>query len=152
MKKLLLLSVSLLIAAVSFSQKIKVTVTEAQIFGKFGKHDYNKVINSPTEDRGKKTIDCDYVFDLQEKTLTFVSRSTQGVDNKLLIETITKKGSVYIFEWPDYGLYDSSYSYPVKVFLDTENNIMFYTWYDQYGDRSFVQKDHEIKITISGAQ
>lgn len=151
MKKLLL-SASLLIAAVSFSQKIKVTVTEAQIFGKFDVHDYTTVITSPDVDRGKKTMDCDYTFDLQEQTMTFVSRSTQGVNNKLSIETITKKGSVYIFEWPDYGLYDSSYSYPVKVFLDIENNIMFYTWYDQYGNRSFVQKDYKIKITISGAQ
>ena len=74
MKRLSLVLVVLLIGAVSFSQKIKVTVTEAQIFGKFGVHDYHKVIDSPSEDRGKKTIDCDYTFDLQEKTITLVSR------------------------------------------------------------------------------
>ena len=152
MKKLLLVSVSLLIAAVSFSQKIKVTVTEAQIFSKFGIHDNNQVINSPDEDRSKKTIDCDYVFDLQEMTSTFYSRSMGGVGNTLPIVNITKKGSLYILETVAYGRTDPSFLYPVKIYVDVDAKTMLYTWYDQYMDRSFVQQDHKLTMSVSGMQ
>jgi len=152
MKKLLLLSVSLLIAAVSFSQKIKVTVTEAQIFNKFGTHENNQVIESPDEDRGNKVIDCDYVFDLQEMTRTFYSRSLGGVGNTLPIHNVTKQGSMYILEIADYGRFDPELSYPVKIYIDIDNNTMLYTWYDQYFDRSFVSKCHKLSIDISEFQ
>jgi len=152
MKKLLLLSVSLLIAAVSFSQKIKVTVTEAQIFNKFGIHDNNQVINSPDEDRSKKTIDCDYVFDLQEMTSTFYSRSMGGVENTLPIVNVTKQGSLYILETVAYGRIDPSFVYPVKIYVDVDAKTMLYTWYDQYMDRSFVQQDHKLTMSVSGMQ
>jgi len=150
MKKLLLLSVSLLIAAVSISQKIKVTVTEAQIFNKFGTHDNNQVIESPDEDRGKKTIDCDYVFDLKEMTSTFYSRSLGGVGNTLPIVNVTKQGSLYIIETADYGRLDASFSYPTKIYVDVDAKTMLYTWYDQYLDRSFVSKCHKLNISLSG--
>ena len=150
MKKLLLLSVSLLITAVSFSQKIKVTVTEAQIFNKFGIHDNNQVIESPDEDRGKKTIDCDYVFDLQEMTSTFYSRSAGGVGNTLFIHNVTKKGSLYILEIADYGSIDDSFQYPVKIYVDVDAKTMLYTWYDQYLDRSFVQPSNKLTMSVSG--
>jgi len=146
MKKLLLLSVSLLIAAVSFSQKIKVTVTEAQIFNKFGTHDNNQVIESPDEDRGNKVIDCDYIFDLEKMTSTFYSRSLGGVGNTLPIQNVSKKGSLYILEINDHGYYDNSFKYPVKVYVDVDKNTMLYTIYDQYSNRSLVQQDHKLKI------
>ena len=152
MKKLLLLSVSLLIAAVSISQKIKITVTEAQIFNKFGTHDNNQVIESPDEDRGKKTIDCDYVFDLQEMTSTFYSRSLGGIGNTLPIHNVTKKGTLYILEIADYGRIDDSFQYPVKIYVDVDAKTMLYTWYDQYLDRSFISKCHKLNISISGMQ
>jgi len=151
MKKLLLLSVSLLIAAVSFSQKIKVTVTKSQIFNKFGIHSNNTVINSPDEDRGKKTIDCDYVFDLEEMTSTFYSRSLGGVGNTLPIHNVIKKGSLYILEIADYGRLDASFSYPVKIYVDIDKETMLYTWYDQYLDRSFVSKCHQLTLSVSAA-
>jgi hypothetical protein len=152
MKKLLLLSVSLLIAAVSFSQKIKVTVTEAQIFNKFGTHDNDQVIESPDEDRGNKVIDCDYVFDLQKMTSTFYSRSLGGVKNTLTIVNVTNQGSLYILEIADYGRYDASFSYPVKIYVDIDKETMIYTWYDQYLDRSFVSKCHQLTLSVSRAQ
>ena len=152
MKKLLLLSVSLLITAVSFSQKIKVTVTEAQIFNKFGTHDNNTVIESPDEDRGNKVIDCDYIFDLQEMTSTFYSRSLGGVGNTLPIVNVTKKGSLYILEIADYGRIDASFQYPTKIYVDVDAKTMLYTWYDQYMDRSFVQQDHKLTMSVSGMQ
>jgi len=152
MKKLPLVLVALLIGAVSFSQTIKVTVTEAQIFNKFGTHSNNTVINSPDEDRGKKTIDCDYVFDLQEMTSTFYSRSLGGVGNTLPIHNVTKQGSLYILEIADYGRIDDSFQYPVKIYVDVDAKTMLYTWYDQYLDRSFVSKCHQLTLSVSRAQ
>ena len=152
MKKLLLLSVSLLIAAVSISQKIKVTVTEAQIFNKFGTHDNNQVIESPDEDRGKKTIDCDYVFDLQEMTSTFYSRSAGGIGNTLPIHNVTKKGSLYILEIADHGRIVAEFQYPVKIYIDVDAKTMLYTWYDPYMNRSFVQQDHKLTMSLTEAQ
>ena len=150
MKKLPLVLVALLIGASSFSQKIKITVTEAQIFNKFGTHDNNQVIESPDEDRGKKTIDCDYVFDLKEMTSTFYSRSLGGVGNTLPIVNVTKQGSLYIIETADYGRLDASFSYPTKIYVDVDAKTMLYTWYDQYLDRSFVSKCHKLNISLSG--
>jgi len=152
MKKLLLLSVSLLIAAVSFSQKIKVTVTETQVFNKFGTHDNNTVIESPDEDRGNKVIDCDYTFDLEKMTSTFYSRSMGGVGNTLTIVNVTKKGSLYIIETADYGRYDARFTYPTKIYVDVDAKTMLYTWYDQYMDRSFISDCHKLTMSVSGMQ
>ncbi len=146
MKKLPLVLVALLISASSFSQKIKVTVSEAQIFIKNGIHDPETVLKSPDEDRDKKTIDCDYIFDLEEMTSTFYSRSLGGVGNTLPIQNVSKKGSLYILEINDHGYYDNSFKYPVKVYVDVDKNTMLYTIYDQYSNRSLVQQDHKLKI------
>ena len=134
------------------AQKIKVTVNEAQIFAKFGTHSNEKVLESPDEDRGLKQIDCDYVFDLQGKTSTFFSRSLGGVGNTLPIVNVTQNGSQYIIETDDYGRYDASFSYHTKIYIDTENKTMTYTWYDPYLDRSFVQPTGKLKITVEGMQ
>ena len=134
------------------AQKIKVTVNEAQIFAKYGTHTNQAVIDAPDEDRGLKQIDCDYVFDLQEKTSTFFSRSLGGVGNTLPIVNITQNGSQYIIETDDYGRYDASFSYHTKIYIDTELKTMIYTWYDPYLDRSFVSACWKLKMTVEGMQ
>ena len=100
------------------AQTIKVTVKEAQIFSKFGTHSNQAVLKAPDEDRGLKQIDCDYTFDLQEKTSTFFSRSLGGVGNTLPIVNITKNGSQYIIETADHGRYDASF---LKLWLGEEH-------------------------------
>ena len=148
----MLISVLLLTSMTCISQKIKVTVTEAQIFNKFGTHNNSEVIKMPDEDRGKKAIDCDYTFDFQEMTSTFYSRSLGGVGNTLTIVNMTKQGSLYIIETVGYGRIDPSFTYPVKIYLDIDNSTMLYTWYDKYLDRSFVQQDHKLTILVTGSQ
>jgi len=151
MKNTLFISIFFLVSICN-AQKIKVTVNEAQIFAKYGTHSNEKVLESPDEDRGLKQIDCDYVFDLQGKTSTFFSRSLGGVGNTLPIVNITKNGSQYIIETADYGRYDPSFSYPTKIYINTEHKTMIYTWYDPYLDRSFVQPTGKIKMTVEGMQ
>ena len=93
MKNILFISF-VLFTFVSNTQTIKITVSEAQIFARFGTHTNEEVLKAPDEDRGLKQIDCDYVFDLQEKTSTFFSRSLGGVGNKLPIHNVIKKGNI----------------------------------------------------------
>ena len=150
MKKSSTVLAALLIVASSFSQTIKATVTEAQIFGKFGVHDPDHIINDPDIVKDNNThIDCDYILDLQQKTVSYTSRSTPGFDTKLPIQAIHKQGSLYVFEINDYGRYDASYKYPAKIYLDVKKKTMIYAWYDQYGDRSFVSKVYKLSINVS---
>ncbi len=151
MKTIPLISIFFLVSICS-AQKIKVTVNEAQIFAKYGTHKNQAVLDAPDEDRGLKQIDCDYVFDLQEKTSTFFSRSLGGVGNTLPIVNVTQNGSQYIIETDAYGRYDASFSYHTKIYIDTEHKTMIYTWYDPYLDRSFVQKGGKINMTVEGMQ
>ena len=151
MKSSLLISIFFLVSICN-GQKIKVTVNEAQIFAKFGTHTFQTVLNDPDEVRGLKQIDCDYIFDLEEKTSTFFSRSLGGVGNTLPIVNITQNGSQYIIETDDYGRYDASFSYHTKIYIDTEEKTMTYTWYDPYLDRSFVQPTGKLKMTVEGMQ
>ena len=134
------------------AQIIKVTVNEAQVFAKYGTHTNQAVLDAPDEDRGVKQIDCDYVFDLQEKTSTFFSRSLGGVGNTLPIVNVTQNGGQYIIETDAPGRIDASFSYHTKIYIDTENKTMTYTWYDSYLDRSFISQCGKLKMTVEGMQ
>ena len=152
MTKSLLISILLLTCISTNAQTIKITVSEAQIFARFGTHTNEEVLKAPDEDRGVKQIDCDYTFDLQEKTSTFFSRSLGGVGNTLPIHNVIKQGNLYILEIASYGRYDASFSYPVKIYVDIDKETLIYTWYDPYLDRSFVQPSWKLKMTLEGMQ
>jgi len=151
MKNILFISF-VLFTFVSNTQTIKITVSEAQVFARFGTHTNEEVLKAPDEDRGLKHIDCDYTFDLQEKTSTFFSRSLGGKGNTLPIHNVIKKGNLYILEIADHGRHDASSSYPVKIYVDIENETMLYTWYDPYLERSFVSACWKLKMTVEGMQ
>ena len=151
MKNILFISF-VLFTFVSNTQTIKITVSEAQVFARFGTHTNEEVLKAPDEDRGLKHIDCDYTFDLQEKTSTFFSRSLGAKGNTLPIHNVIKKGNLYILEIADHGRHDASSSYPVKIYVDIENETMLYTWYDPYLERSFVSACWKLKMTVEGMQ
>jgi len=151
MKNILFISF-VLFSFLSNAQTIKITVAEAQVFARFGIHTNEEVLKAPDEDRGLKHIDCDYTFDLQEKTSTFFSRSLGGKGNTLPIHNVIKKGNLYILEIADHGRHDASSSYPVKIYVDIENETMLYTWYDPYLERSFVSACWKLKMTVEGMQ
>ena len=152
MKKIILIIgilVGILIGSNVFSQTIKLTITEAQVFYKFGKFDNPQdVLNDPDVDMGVKNIDCDLIFDLQEMTSTFFSRSRNGETNKLPIIDVKQNGSKYIISTESYGRYDPSFTYSVKIYFDINKQTALYTWYDKYGDCSLVQKELKVKISL----
>ena len=151
MKKIILIIgilVGTLISSNVFSQTIKLTITEAQIFYKNGRFDNPQdVLNSPDGDRGVVKIDCDLIFDIQKRTSTFFSRSRNGETNVTTITDVKKNGSKYIITTEDYGRYDSSFSYQVKIYFDIEDQTALFTWYDSYGNCSLVQKEIKVNIT-----
>ncbi|MDB3905149.1 hypothetical protein N9335_01580 [Crocinitomicaceae bacterium] len=152
MKNCLLISILLLTSLSINAQTIKITVSEAQVFARFGTHTNEEVLKAPDVDEGIKQIDCDYTFDLQEKTSTFFSRSLGGEGNTLPIHNVIKNGNLYILEIADHGRHDASLSYPVKIYVDIENETMLYTWYDPYLERSFVSACWKLKMTLEGMQ
>ena len=151
MKNTLFISI-FFIVSICNAQKIKVTVNEAQIFAKYGTHTNQAVLDAPDEDQGLKQIDCDYVFDLQEKTSKFYSRSLGGIGNTLPIVNVTKKGSLYILETNDYSIDSPELSLPTKIYVDVDNKTMLFTWYDPYLNCSLVSRCGKLKVTAEGMQ
>jgi len=151
MKNTLFISI-FFIVSICNAQKIKVTVNEAQIFVKYGTHTNQAVLDAPDEDHGLKQIDCDYVFDLQENTSKFYSRSAGGIGNTLPIVNVTKKGSLYILETNDYNIDLPELSLPTKIYVDVDNKTMLFTWYDPYINCSLVSHCGKLKLTVEGMQ
>ena len=151
MKNTLFISI-FFIVSICNAQKIKVTVNEAQLFVKYGTHTNQAVLDTPDEDQGLKQIDCDYVFDLQENTSKFYSRSLGGIGNTLPIVNVTKKGSLYILETNDYSIDSPELSLPTKIYVDVDNKTMLFTWYDPYLNCSLVSHCGKLKLTVEGMQ
>ena len=151
MKNTLFISI-FFIVSICNAQKIKVTVNEAQLFVKYGIHTNQAVLDTPDEDQGLKQIDCDYVFDLQENTSKFYSRSLGGIGNTLPIVNVTKKGSLYILETNDYSIDSPELSLPTKIYVDVDNKTMLFTWYDPYLNCSLVSHCGKLKLTVEGMQ
>ena len=152
MKKLLLF-VSLLISAVSFSQKIKVTCKDVQTYYKSGNITNPKtIINNPDRDSGITPADCDYTFDLQEMTSTFFSRSLGNIGSTIPINNIEQNGSEYILTLTDYGRTDHNRTFFVKVYIDTSKKTMTHIWYDSSVDETIVNPTGTITMNVIDVQ
>ena len=153
MKKLLLLSVSLLISAVSFSQKIKVTCKDVQTYYKSGNITNPKtIINNPDHDSGIKPADCDYTFDLQEMTSTFFSRSLGNIGSTIPINNVEQVGSEYVLTLTDYGRTDPNRTFFIKVYIDTSKKTMTHIWYDSSIDATIVNPTGTITMSVVDVQ
>ena len=121
-----------------YSQIIQVDVTKAQRHYKYGSHPYQEVLKYHDGVESKKKINCHYIFNLNNKTSTFWSESA-NVDRIVLpLDDFKKNGNKYVIQFTSHGNIDSSFIYPVTIYLDTKKEIMYYTKYDSYMDRSFV--------------
>jgi len=153
MKKLLLLSVSLLIAAVSFSQKIKVTCKDVQTYYKSGYiTNPETIINNPDRNSGITPADCDYTFDLQQMTSTFFSRSLGNIGSTIPINNVERNGSEYVLTLTDHGRLDPNNIYFVKVYIDTSEKTMTHIWYDSSIDATIVTPTGTITMSVVDMQ
>ena len=153
MKKLSLVLVALLIGAVSFSQKIKVTCKDVQTFYKYGNISNPKhVISNPDYDTGVTPADCDYIFDLDEMTSTFFSRSLGNIGSTISIHSVERNGSKYTLTMTDHGRTDATNTYFVKVYIDIQEKTMVHIWYDPYIDKTIVNPTGTITMSLSNMQ
>lgn len=133
---------------VLYSQIIQVDVTQAQRHFKYGSHSYQEVLKSHDSKEPKKKINCHYVFNLNDKTSTFWSESANVEPNVLPLDDFKKNGNKYVIQYTSTGSVDSSFTYPVTIYIDTKKETMYYTKYDSYMDRSFVTPCKS-KITVN---
>lgn len=120
------------------SQIIQVDVTKAQRHYKYGSHPYQEVLKNHDGVEPKKKINCHYIFNLNDKTSTFWSESANLEPNVLPLDDFKKNGNKCVIQFTSPGAIDSSFVYPVTIYLDTKKETMYYTMYDSYMDRSFV--------------
>ena len=152
MKNIILIIVILvgtLISSNVMCQVIKVNVSETHKFYRYGEFKNPiDVINTPDVDYGLEIIDCDYIFDLQGKTSTFFSRSNNGWTTVVPIVNVEKVSGGYILTTSDYGTHDPTLSYMVKIYINTEDKTLLYTYYDSYTNRTVCSKINNIIIDI----
>ena len=149
MKKLSLVLVALLIGAVSFSQKIKVTCHDTQTLIKSGHYeDPDIILNSPDYKTTVTPADCDYIFNLQEKTLKFVSRSNpRSFERDINVEF--KGNGKYVITYDDSGVNDMNFNtFSVRIKLDTKNKTFEYLYYNTIIDETSVYPTGNITMTI----
>ena len=149
MKKLSLVLVALLIGAVSFSQKIKVTCHDTQTFTKSGYYtDPDIILNSPDHKTTVVPADCDYIFNLQDKTLEFVSRSNpRSVDRDINVKF--KGDGKYVITYNDSGVNDTNFdTFSVRIEIDTNNKTFKYLYYNTIINETSVYPTGNITMTI----
>jgi len=150
MKKLPLVLVALLIGAVGFSQKIKVTCHDTQILRKNGYHtNPDTILISPDFKTSVTVADCDYVIDLQNKTLKFMSRSSHRSRNYDV--HIDDKGNgkyVVIYKACIYGDHNPE-RVTVNIHINTVEKTFNFLYYNQYVDRTAMYPTGTITMNIT---
>ena len=137
MLKLIFISLFLL-PNLFYTQTIYLHPTNGQRHYQWGKHNVHEVIKNPDFSFDKTTLDCYYEIDLEKKTSTFWTPSTESKPVILPISEIIREGSQYTIKLSSYGDIDASYIYPVTMYIDVAAKSFIYAKYDPYLDRSFA--------------
>lgn len=120
-------------ASIGYSQKIKVTCHDTQTLRKGGYHDSpNTMLTSPDFKSSVTPADCDYVFDLQNKTLEFVSRSNPR--SRYYDVRIDHKGNgKYVVVYEDSVFGDTNPErVTVNIHINTVEETFNFLYYNQY--------------------
>ena len=137
MSKLIFISLFIL-PNLLFAQTIYMHPTNGQRHYQWGKQQHvHEVIKNPDFSFDKRTLDCYYEIDLEQKTSTFWTPSTESDPVVLPISEIQKEGSEYTIKLSSYGDIDASFTYPVTMYIDIAAKSFIYAKYDPYLDRSF---------------
>ena len=70
MKALMVILTLLFAINQTFAQRIKITCKDKQTLYKSGKVSHEEIFSNPDFQEERKVIDCDYTFDLNERTST----------------------------------------------------------------------------------
>lgn len=147
--KVLMVILTLLFAMnQTFAQRIKITCKDKQTFYKRGKVSQEEIFSNPDFQDEHKVIDCDYTFDLNERTSTFYSRSLGGVGSKIPITKITQDGNDYMLEMVDRGRKDPSLNFHVQVSINTLTKEFKSVYYDSSTNMTIAEPTGEITMRV----
>lgn len=147
--KVLMVILTLLFAMnQTFAQRIKITCKDKQTLYKSGKVSYKEIFSNPDFQEERKVIDCDYTFDLNERTSTFYSRSLGGAGSTIPITKITKYGNAYMLEMVDHGRKDPSLKFHVQVLINTITQEFKSVYYDSSTDMTIAEPTGDITMRV----
>ena len=150
MQKYLLLLFTLSLSTIDYAQVIKITCHDSQQYTKGGLiNNPNKILTAPDYKTQKTIVDCDYVINLQEKTLFFESRSNPRTFNRQLnISEINT--DEYIISYAD-GSIDipMNSQFDVLLFLNTQNETFEYLYYDKFSNSTSLYPTGKITMTVN---
>ncbi|MDC0643995.1 hypothetical protein OAP32_00295 [Crocinitomicaceae bacterium] len=148
MKALMVILTLLFAMNQTFAQRIKITCKDKQTFYKSGKVSNEEIFSNPDFQEERKVIDCDYTFDLNERTSTFYSRSLGGVGSTIPITKITQDGNDYLLEMIDHGRKDPSLKFNVQVSINTITKEFKSIYYDLSRDMTIAEPTGEITMRV----
>ena len=150
MQKYLLLLFILSFSTIDYAQVIKITCHDSQQYTKSGLiNNPNKILAAPDYKTEKTIVDCDYVINLQEKTLFFESRSNPRSFNRQL--NISKINTdEFIISYAD-GYIDNPMNsqFDVLLFLNTQKETFEYLYYDKFSNSTTVYPTGKITMTVN---
>ena len=132
----------------TFAQRIKITCKDKQTLYKSGKVSHEEIFSNPDFQEERKVIDCDYTFDLNERTSTFYSRSLGGAGSTIPITKITKYGNAYMLEMVDHGRKDPSLKFHVQVLINTITQEFKSVYYDSSTDMTIAEPTGDITMRV----
>lgn len=148
MKVLMVILTLLFVMNQTFAQRIKITCKDKQTLYKSGKVSHEEIFSNPDLQEERKVIDCDYTFDLNERTSKFYSRSLGGVGSTIPITKITQDGNDYIPEMVDHGRNDPSLEFHVQVAINTQTKEFNIVYYDPITDMTIAEPTGEITMRV----
>ena len=150
MQKYLLLLFILSFSTIDYAQVIKITCHDSQQYTKSGFiNNPNKILTAPDYKTEKIIVDCDYVINLQEKTLFFESRSNPGSFNRQL--NISQFNTdEFIISYAD-GYIDNPMNsqFDVLLFLNTQKETFEYLYYDKLSNSTTVYPTGKITMIVN---
>jgi hypothetical protein len=144
MKKLALLFVATVIVTVATSQVVTIKVTQTQPFVRYEQTTAKAVLANPEWNGYIEPSSCEYVIDLNNKTLDFIYEGTSSKDR---YETISVNGDNVHITLKDNARagiksFDLQFDYNIKMQTSS------ITWYDKESNFTRTQKFIKPVVTI----
>jgi hypothetical protein len=144
MKNLIPLLIFLVTALTSVAQTFEIGVKEIRSYKSNGKQEYKNVLDKHFWDSGSESVNCTYVFDMDNKTSIFYNEGY--FVNTLKFTKMTESDGVYTFEVKDYNKYNPKESITTVFVLDTKTNNLFMSWYDPIYNTTRTQTHTKFKF------
>jgi hypothetical protein len=126
--------ISLFLTSVSFSQVIKIKVSEFITQSTFGKSDFEYVMYEPTEITPTEYKNFEYQIDLYNKKSTYLVDGVKQIS--VDIDSVSTKNNlltIWVTE-PREGDVNNPWKTQYVIDLSNDKKIIYYMWYDNVYD------------------